>query len=92
MLTSRVPGAEQVDDTGEETSLKNTEHDSQSRQLEPVLSEAHSNHQSTPKRRDHGEENSGSDLAADDSRGRLEDAVGGEEDERHDVLSLLTPG
>ena len=85
-LTSRIPGAQQVDAAGEEASLKHTQQNSQPSHLVPFLDETHPNHAATPQDRDGGQMNPGSEFPHDDGRGWLEENVGDEKDQRDDIL------
>ena len=86
MLTSCVPGAEEVDAAGEEAGLEDTEKRSQTCKSIEVLDEAHGNCDGAPEEGDEGEVKAGADGAADDGRGRLEDDVCDEEDEVGNIL------
>lgn len=88
-LTSCIPCAQQVHATREEASLQNTKHRSQRRQLLKVLDKAHANHDAAPQESYKGQMQPRADFADEDGRGRLEDDVGGKEDEVGNVLRGL---
>ena len=53
-LTSRIPGTKQIDAAGEETSFENTQDDTETCQLAPVVDKAHSEHDESPGDGDEG--------------------------------------
>lgn len=86
-LISSVPCAEKIDTAGEETSLEETKNRSESCKLRELLDESHANHDSTPHHSDKSKMNTRTDFADEDSRRRLKDDVGDEEDQVGDVVS-----
>jgi len=86
-IESSVPGAQQINAAGKETGLENTEKDTRSRKLFPIVDKAHTNHETTPKKCNDGQMESGANFSDDDGRGRLKHDVCGEEDKGGDGLS-----
>ena len=71
------------------TSLQNTQHDSQRRQLLPVLDKAHTNHDTAPQRRQDAHVNPRANLAANDGAGRLKNNVRDEKQQAHNRVPVV---
>lgn len=87
-LTSRVPCAQEIDTAGEESSLEETEHSSESSKLRVLFDETHADHDGSPGHGDEGEMDARADFTDEDRGGRLEEDVRDEEDEVANVLAL----